>query len=71
MANINLRYTEQDNLGIGEAVELAKNADAVVYVGGTHHIYDREGLGWGNPQGVDIPDLELPDGQVELIKKVS
>lgn len=70
LANINLRYTEQDNLGIGEAVELAKNADAVVYVGGTHHIYDREGLGWGNPQGVDIPDLELPDGQVELIKKV-
>ncbi len=70
LASINLRYTECDNLAINKAVELAKNADAVVYVGGTHHIYDREGLGWGNPQGVDIPDLELPDGQVELIKKL-
>ncbi|MBQ9789120.1 MAG: glycoside hydrolase family 3 C-terminal domain-containing protein [Lentisphaeria bacterium] len=70
LAKVNLRYTECDNAAIDNAVEVAKNADLVVYVGGTHHIYDREGLGWGDAKDVDIPDLELPDNQVGLIKEI-
>lgn len=43
-----------------EAVELAKNADAVIFVGGLDHMYDVEGL--------DRKDMKLPYGQDALIE---
>jgi beta-glucosidase len=45
-----------------EAVEAAKNADAVVVVGGLNHSFDTE--------GADRKDLKLPYGQDELINKI-
>lgn len=42
-----------------EAVALAKEADAVVFVGGLDHMYDVEGL--------DRKDMKLPYGQDDLI----
>lgn len=51
------------------AVEEAKDADAVIFVGGTHHGYDTEG-GWGESSH-DIPDLELVGPQAELISRLS
>ncbi len=51
------------------AVAAAKDADAVIFVGGTHHGYDREG-GWGE-SSTDIPNLELIGAQSELIEKLA
>ena len=45
-----------------EAVEAAKLADAVIFVGGLTHKLDSE--------GVDKPDLKLPYGQDELLEKL-
>lgn len=53
-----------------EAVALAEKADAVIYVGGSNHQYDREALGWGNCPA-DIPDLELPDNQAQLLSALT
>ncbi|MDD3119211.1 MAG: glycoside hydrolase family 3 C-terminal domain-containing protein, partial [Victivallales bacterium] len=50
-----------------EAKKIAAAADWVVFCGGTNHFYDREALGWGDIPGADIPDLELPGRQAELI----
>ncbi len=50
-----------------EALAAAAKADAVIFVGGTNHIYDKEALGWGNVLTADIPDLQLPGPQAELI----
>lgn len=50
---------------------LAKDADAVIYVGGTTHAYDKEGIGWGDVPGADIPNLELPGPQAELISALA
>ncbi|MBR2344256.1 MAG: glycoside hydrolase family 3 protein [Lentisphaeria bacterium] len=49
----------------------AKNADAVIFAGGTHHLYDREGLGRGYDPTVDIPDLKLPAGQSDIIRHLT
>ncbi len=46
-----------------EALEAAARADVVLYVGGSNHHYDREGIGWGDVKDADIPSLELPEGQ--------
>lgn len=43
-----------------EAVELAKNSDEVIFVGGLNHDYDSEGR--------DRDDMRLPYGQNELIE---
>lgn len=43
-----------------EAVELAKNSDAVIYVGGLNHDYDTEGM--------DRADMKLPYAQDYLIE---
>ena len=51
-----------------QALAAAARADAVVFCGGTHHGYDKEGLGWGDAPGIDIPDLELIGPQAELIR---
>lgn len=42
-----------------EALELAKDSDTVIYIGGLNHDYDTEGL--------DRKDMKLPYGQDELI----
>lgn len=47
---------------LSEAIEAAKNADAVVIVGGLNHNFDTE--------GADRNDIKLPYGQDELINKV-
>ncbi len=51
------------------AVNAAKEADAVIFVGGTNHSYDTEG-GWGQST-TDIPNLELIGPQAELIQKLA
>ncbi len=51
------------------ALAAAKEADAVIFVGGTHHGYDCEG-GWGQ-SATDIPNLELIGPQAELINKLA
>lgn len=47
---------------LAEAVELARNADEVIIIGGLNHDIDTE--------GADKPDYKLPYGQDELIKAV-
>lgn len=51
--------------------EAAKRADAVIFAGGSHHLYDREGLGRAYDPSMDIPDLELPAGQSPLISRLA
>lgn len=51
------------------AIEAAKSADAVIFVGGTNHGYDTEG-GWGESSH-DIPDLELIGPQADLISRIA
>ena len=45
-----------------QALEAAKDADAVIYVGGLNHEYDVEGL--------DRSDMKLPYGQDQLIEEL-
>ena len=45
-----------------QALELAKNADAVIFVGGLNHDYDSEGF--------DRPDMKLPYEQDLLIEEL-
>lgn len=45
-----------------EAIELAKEADEIIIIGGLNHDYDSEGL--------DRPDMKLPYDQDVLIKEV-
>ncbi|NWK57247.1 glycoside hydrolase family 3 C-terminal domain-containing protein, partial [Verrucomicrobiaceae bacterium N1E253] len=51
------------------AIAEARDADAVIFVGGTHHGYDSEG-GWGQNTH-DIPNLELIGPQAELISELA
>lgn len=60
---------EDPRQNIDAAVAEAKNADAVIFVGGTNHSYDTEG-GWGQSSH-DIPNLELIGPQAELISKLA
>lgn len=53
-----------------DPVEAAREADIVVFVGGTDHEYDTEAMGMGIPQAADKPDLNLKGNQVELLEKV-
>ena len=53
-----------------KALELAANADLVLYFGGTNHRYDREAVGGDFVPDADIPDLELPGKQSELIDQL-
>lgn len=54
-----------------DPVEAAKQADVVLYFGGTDHSYDRERLGWGILEGADKPDINLKGEQAEMIRKVA
>lgn len=70
-STLNLRLFEDDNASIERAVEAAKNADIVLYAGGTNHSYDKEAIGWANVPCSDIPDLELPNNQDELLERIT
>ena len=49
---------------VARAVQAARKADVVVYVGGLY-------LGWGSDgEGADRPDMKLPFAQDELLQKV-
>ena len=50
----------------------ARTADAVIFAGGVHHLYDRECIGGDvyDPTA-DIPDLALPGGQAEEIAELA
>lgn len=56
--------------GCDEAKKIAEQADCVVFCGGTNHLYDKEAIGWGDVPGADIPDLNLPGRQNELIREL-
>ena len=50
----------------------ARAADAVIFAGGVHHLYDRECIGGGvYDSSADIPDLALPCGQAGLIAELA
>jgi len=53
------------------ALKAAAKADAVIYVGGSNHLYDREAIGWGDVKGADVPNLELPDEQSSFLADLS
>lgn len=58
------------NLKEMEPVEAAKQADIVLFFGGTDHEYDRERLGWGVLEQADKPNLDLKGAQAELINRL-
>jgi beta-glucosidase len=49
---------------VAEAVDAAKSADEVIYVGGLNH------RGGYDTEGADRKDLKLPSGQDELLKEI-
>ncbi|MCQ2353458.1 MAG: glycoside hydrolase family 3 C-terminal domain-containing protein [Victivallaceae bacterium] len=52
-------------------LEAVRNADAVLYFGGTSHATDREATGLPHlDTPADIPDMEMPAGQNELINEL-
>ena len=70
-AELRLLYLQDEEQEIARAVSLASEADQVIYVGGTHHGYDKEAIGWGNVAGADIPNLRLPSKQDELLCRLA
>ncbi len=49
-----------------------RRADAVLYFGGTNHTYDKEAVGCVDLSAMaDIPDLELPGKQNEVIRQLA
>lgn len=66
-----LLWEQSGRNAFDRAVKAAADADLVIYSGGTHHGYDREAIGRGDVLTADIPDLELPNGQAELISAVA
>mgnify|MGYP002428689966 CR=1 FL=1 len=54
-----------------DPLEAARQADVVLFFGGTDHSYDKEKFSWNAiPKNADKSDLELKGDQVELIRKV-
>ena len=70
-AEMRLHWEQDNRTMFDRAVKAAAEADLVIYSGGTHHGYDREAIGWGDVPTADIPDLELPNGQAELISAIA
>ncbi len=62
-AQLRFGWREADTAGREAALAAAREADAVIFVGGTHHLYDKEALGWGDVPCADIPGLQLPAEQ--------
>ncbi len=65
---INLANPEENKKKIAEAVEVARQADVVVLFVGGNESMSREG--WATNHLGDLPDLELLNGQNELIKEI-
>ncbi|MBR1967045.1 MAG: glycoside hydrolase family 3 C-terminal domain-containing protein [Lentisphaeria bacterium] len=70
-SSLHLHYFDDCSKDFEEAVETAKNADLVIFAGGTNHTYDKEALGCGNVPYADIPDLEMPNHQTELLSRIA
>ena len=70
-SEVRLLWEQSTREAFERAVKAAAEADLVIYSGGTHHGYDREAIGWGDVPTADIPDLELPNGQAELISAIA
>lgn len=70
-SELRLLWEQSNAAALERAVKAAAEADLVIYSGGTHHGYDREAIGWGDVPTADIPDLELPNGQAELISAIA
>ncbi len=70
-ARLELGWRRKGVTGKEAMLAAARRADAVVFVGGTHHLYDKEALGWGNVPHADIPDLKLPEDQDALILELA
>ena len=70
---VSLRWREQAAAvdPVAQALAAAKDADVVLFFGGTDHRYDREALGWGDVKNADKPDLELIGPQADLIRKLA
>ncbi len=66
-----LLWASGKNSGFDDALKAAGEADAVLFFGGTNHLYDKEAIGWGDVIGADIPDLELIGAQAELIARLA
>ena len=64
-------FLDNNSNKLDEALKIAKEADIVLFFGGTNHTYDTESLGWGDVSGADRPDLELIGNQKELIKQLT
>jgi beta-glucosidase len=60
--NTNGETTPQEEVYRREALQLAKEADAVIFIGGLNHEYDVEGK--------DRADMKLPYGQDELLEEL-
>ena len=54
-----------------DPVAAAKEADVVLFFGGTDHSYDHEAAGWGVVPNADKPGLDLKGPQAELIARVA
>ena len=80
-SNINITYAKGYNIArsagadaalIADAVEAARKADVVVYVGGSTHGYNY--AVWDDnaydAEAIDKPDMKLPFGQDELLQAV-
>ncbi len=65
---INLANPEENKKKIAEAVDAAKQADAIVLFVGGNESTSREG--WAPNHLGDLPTLELLNGQNELIKEI-
>ncbi len=78
MERLMLEFTEFKLLWVRDmqaefdrALALAANSDLVVFFGGSNHRYDREAVGGDFVPDADIPDLELPGRQSELIRRIA
>ncbi|MBQ4480429.1 MAG: glycoside hydrolase family 3 protein [Victivallales bacterium] len=70
-AMFRLFWKQNEELRQQEALAAAHDADAVIFIGGTTHAYDKECLGYYNPPNADKPDLELPCGQATFLTKLA
>lgn len=65
--NVDIKVTnpEENRLRIKQAIEAVKDADIILYFGGSNEVIFREG--WANSHSGDRPDIDLFGEQNELI----
>lgn len=71
ISGLELHWLEDEEEQIASMLQGIGQADAVVYVGGSHHLHDKECIGWGYMQEADLPDLALPEEQDALISRIA